>query len=363
MSRTGRYVALCTLALAAIAHAAVLRDHLYGVKALSATEGWAVGNFGSIYHTKDAGKTWDPRESGTRNPLFSVDFADAQHGWAVGKSATILATTDGGRTWRRQAVTAAPREGTDGGELGDKHLFKVVAVDARTAWAVGDWGAMVRTTDGGQRWEDRSLGVVTVRVDEEPGRALNTVTDDVILYDVTFPDARHGYVAGEFGTVLRTTDGGETWSRSDTGTEKTLFGVHFTTPEEGWAVGIDGILLRTRDGGGHWEFQRGEAAVAALEDVGFLAAIRNPGLYAVKVVGRHGIIVGDTGVLLVSGDGGEQWTRLELPDKDRLVWMRDVDLAPGSHGFAVGANGFSAQVARDTVALPGGGAAAPVATP
>ncbi len=364
MPRTGRYVALSLLLVAGVGHAAALRDHLYGVKALSPTEGWAVGNFGSIYHTVDGGRTWRPRESGTRDPLFSVDFADDRHGWAVGRSATILATTDGGRTWRRQTVTAAPRDGEDGGKLADKHLFKVVAIDARTAWAVGDWGAIVRTADGGQRWEDRSLGVVTVRTDEAPDRAMNTVTDDVILYDIAFPDARHGYVAGEFGTVLRTTDGGETWTRSETGTEKTLFGIHFTTPEHGWAVGIDGIVLRTRDGGERWEFQRGEPTVAALEDVGFLAAIRNPGLYAVKVEGRHGIVVGDTGVVLVSADGGERWARLELPDEHRLTWMRDVDLAPGSRGFAVGANGFSAVVAGDRVTLPGSGAAAtPVATP
>src|SRR5262245_65971519 len=85
-----------------LAGAAVLRDNLYGVKALSATEGFAVGNFGAIYHTVNAGKTWEPRESGTKAPLFSVDFADAEHGWAVGRSAEILATTDGGRTWKRQ---------------------------------------------------------------------------------------------------------------------------------------------------------------------------------------------------------------------------------------------------------------------
>ena len=82
--------------------------------------------------------------------------------------------------------------------------------------------------------------------------------------------------------------------------------------------------------------------------------IKNPGLYAVKVEGDRGIVVGDTGVLLTSTDGGETWGRLELPEKDRLVWMRDVSLVPGSGGFAVGANGFSAQVDRNEVRLPGG---------
>src|SRR5262252_6690449 len=104
-----------TLGVTSLARGAVLRDHLYGAKALSATEAWAVGNYGAIYHTTNAGKTWEARDSSTKNPLFSVDFADAEHGWAVGKSGEILGTADGGKTWVRQKspIDAA------------KHLFKV----------------------------------------------------------------------------------------------------------------------------------------------------------------------------------------------------------------------------------------------
>ena len=69
------------LALSGTAHALVVKDNLYGVKAMSASEAWAVGNFGSIYHTTDAGRTWRPGDSGTKFPLFAVDFANAQDGW------------------------------------------------------------------------------------------------------------------------------------------------------------------------------------------------------------------------------------------------------------------------------------------
>src|SRR5262249_31638710 len=98
--------------------ATLIRDNLYGVKALRAAEAWAVGNYGSIYHTANGGKTWESHESGTKTPLFSVDFVDAQHGWAAGKSAEIRATTDGGRTWKLQKTPIPP----------SKHLFKVHAV-------------------------------------------------------------------------------------------------------------------------------------------------------------------------------------------------------------------------------------------
>jgi photosystem II stability/assembly factor-like uncharacterized protein len=319
---------------------------------LGERESVAVGSFGAIYHTTDGGRSWETRESGTKNPLFDVDFADGRTGWIVGKSATILHTADGGRTWKPQKGPVA----------GDKHLFNVDVIDARTAWAVGDWGAIAMTRDAGATWVDRSLGTVTVKTEQAPGRETATITDDVILYDVSFPDAQHGFIGGEFGTVLATSDGGETWEKRETGTEKTLFGLHFSTPERGWAVGIDGLLLQTRDGGRTWTFLHGRADVANLEDVGFLETLKNPGLYAVSVVGQQGVVIGDTGTIYTTADGGDNWVPHVLPEKDRLVWMRGVSLGAGTRGFVVGANGFVARLERDQIVLPDGSAAT-AATP
>lgn len=312
------------LAFSPAAHALLVKDNLYGVKAIAPGEAWAVGNFGSIYYTKDGGTRWEARESGLRLPLFGVDFADAQHGWIVGKSATILGTTDGGKTWKVQKSVIPA----------DKHLFNVKAIDAKTAWAVGDWGAITVTRDGGATWEDRSLD------------------EDVVLYDVAFPDAQHGFICGEFGTVLSTSDGGVTWSQTKLEAGKTLFGIGFATLEKGWAVGIDGLIVRTKDGGKTWSVQRGRAGMDDLEDLGFMETLKNPGLYDVQVSGQYGVVVGDTGMILTTSDGGETWTPRTLPEKQRLVWMRAASLVPGTHGFVVGSAGFAATLDRDQVDLP-----------
>src|SRR5262245_6395289 len=335
-----------SLALACVASsfAAELRDHLYGVRAMSPTEAWAVGNFGTIQHTTDGGKTWKEAESGTRQPLFGIDFGDAEHAWVVGKSALVLRTDDGGKTWKSQSTPLS----------NEKHLFKVRAIDANTGWAVGDWGTIIATKDGGATWQDRSLGVTPVKTEETLGRTTTTVTDDVILYDISFPDKQHGFIAGEFGTLLVTNDGGATWFRRATPTEKTLFGVHFVTPERGWVVGIDGLVLRTDDGGTHWEVQHGKPEQAGVEEINFRETLKNPGMYAVRVEGDHAVVVGDVGMVLTSEDGGRTWNRRELPSEDRLVWVRDVSLAPGSGGFAVGASGFEARVDQTDMVLPDG---------
>ncbi|MBU4272936.1 MAG: hypothetical protein KKE86_11590 [Planctomycetes bacterium] len=64
---------------------------------------WIAGSPGTlVFHTADAGRTWNAFPTGTTVPIQAMAFSDDQHGWAVGELGTILATDDGGRTWRRQ---------------------------------------------------------------------------------------------------------------------------------------------------------------------------------------------------------------------------------------------------------------------
>jgi photosystem II stability/assembly factor-like uncharacterized protein len=349
MPRAGRGILVAVLVAAPVlAHAAPLRDNLFAVTATNDDTAWAVGNFGAIYVTRNGGKSWQARTSNTKQSLFSVAFADERSGWVVGKSGMILRTTDGGETWTQQKSPIHPA----------KHFFKVAAVDAQTAWAVGDWGAVVQTRDGGATWTDRSLGGLAVERIESPDRLMQTITDDVILNDVEFVDAQHGFIVGEFGTLLATDDGGAHWRQVVVPTDKTLFGVHFRSPDEGWVVGIDGIILRTQDGGQTWTTQNGLTATGAIEDVSFVEAMANPGLYAVSVEGRRGVIVGDSGAFFVSDDGGETWTRRALPEEHRLTWMRDASVAASGRAFLVGAAGFTAAADGDTVTLPTNGSPA-----
>jgi photosystem II stability/assembly factor-like uncharacterized protein len=70
------------------------------------------------------------------------------------------------------------------------------------------------------------------------------------LFGVSFTDANTGTAVGQGGTIVRTADGGATWTAQNSGTTKYLFRVSFTDANNGTAVGIEGTILRTTDGGG-----------------------------------------------------------------------------------------------------------------
>jgi photosystem II stability/assembly factor-like uncharacterized protein len=64
---------------------------------------WICGTPGSlIFHSPDFGETWRALRTGETLPLNQVVFLDERRGWAVGPFGRILATRDGGRSWYRQ---------------------------------------------------------------------------------------------------------------------------------------------------------------------------------------------------------------------------------------------------------------------
>ena len=75
------------------------------------------------------------------------------------------------------------------------------------------------------------------------------------LYSVKFISATVGWAVGDLGTILKTTDGGTTWSSQKSGTTNNLRGIFFTDANNGTAVGWDGTILRTTNGGTSWTKQ------------------------------------------------------------------------------------------------------------
>jgi photosystem II stability/assembly factor-like uncharacterized protein len=106
--------------------------------------------------------------------------------------------------------------------------------------AVGDSGTIVRSNDGGETWTQQCSGT----------------TDN--LAGVSFVDAQTGWAVGgyaEFITgritqaIVHTTDGGQTWARRDSPTDNVFHAVSFVDTNTGIAVGDYGTIMRTDTGG------------------------------------------------------------------------------------------------------------------
>jgi photosystem II stability/assembly factor-like uncharacterized protein len=139
-------------------------------------------------------------------------------------------------------------------------------VDARTAWAGGSGGTVLRTTDGGRAWQ--SVGPPD--------------TADLQFRDIEAFDADHAVALtigeGEASRIYTTANGGKTWTESFRNTDPRAFYdcVAFFDRRNGLAMSdpVDGKfrILSTRDGGASWtvlpnagmpDAQPGEAGFAA----------------------------------------------------------------------------------------------------
>jgi photosystem II stability/assembly factor-like uncharacterized protein len=153
--------------------------------------------------------------------------------------------------------------------------------DSTTAqgWVVGNDGIILHTTDRGETWEQQESGVAGA------------------LYTVYFADENDGWAAGDGGTVIHTNDGGATWEAQNTGITEQLRGMFFANDTEGWAVGEGGVIIATRDGGAEWNTQE-SGTNQTLEAIDF--APPKPG----EVVVNQGWAVGVNGTIIHTSSGG-----------------------------------------------------------
>lgn len=293
----------------------------------------AVGERGFIVHSSDDGQSWSQAETPVSITLTSVSFPTPQKGWAVGHEGTILHSADGGTTWSvqltgqevaSQEVSAAEGfieqlqqqlETADELDLEDLEyqlddaqyaledaqeavasggtpnpFLDVWFADEKRGIAVGAYGLLFNTNDGGEHW--------TI-----PSVALDNV-DKYHYYSLSSPDGQTVYLSGEAGMLFRSEDKGENWVRLESPYEGSFFGI-LSRPNgaSGRVVtfGLRGNIFVSDDRGETWQ-ERTTENENTLMGGRFTAD------------GRL-VIVGRSGTVLSSDDGGENFSVLYRDDR------------------------------------------------
>ena len=242
----------------------------------------------------DANSAWSwLRGPAAGNQLTDISMANARSGWAVGTHGTVLRTDDGGAHWNRQ----------DPGTTAD--LLGVAATDASCAWAVGEGGLVLRTLDGGLTW-----------------RALPTGTANTLFAVAARSAQRAWAVGGGDGAVMLTTDGGHSWTKQRSLTHENLYAVDFLNGKRGWLCGGDGRVRTTSDGGRQWYGQQ---------------SVTHVPLYGLCFAdAAHGVAVGNGGTTQHTSDGGRTWHLRAVAGSPNL---RNVCLVSAATAYASGAGG------------------------
>ena len=152
----------------------------------------------------------------------------------------------------------------------DSRLLLQVADLGDRLIAVGQFGHILISTDRGKNW-----------------RQAKKVPTNVTLTAVHFPSPNLGFAVGYDSTILKTENGGETWTRlyrdpemetaiarrldfsneigvcgdEPDGCLFPLFGVHFFNEKHGIAVGAFSTILETRDSGATWKKKKAELPI------------------------------------------------------------------------------------------------------
>ena len=241
---------------------------------------------GIILFTHDGGRSWQLDSSLLLPALKQARFFDAKHGWAVGCPSALFPTglfvTDsGGRAWKpvqgealrgigaadflqQHTGAAARQDGTalvlrngsvgpaSPADFGLRGLARVKLVQPRFGWLVGDGGLVMMTRDGGASWQTTPADLPQGTAGEFDFAALAVRGTKV-------------WIAGSPGTrVFHTPDAGLTWFEADTAQNLPLRGLHFADDRHGWAVGDLGTILATTDGGQTWKRQHSGGTRAAI---------------------------------------------------------------------------------------------------
>jgi photosystem II stability/assembly factor-like uncharacterized protein len=305
-------------------------------------EGWYVNGYGSIYHTKDGGETWEKQIEKKGTFFRCIAFVDSLHGFAgtvgtdyfpnVMDTIPLYGTIDGGKTWNPVSYAGPYVKGLCAIDIVREQYINHGSTDYKIhIYGVGRVGSpanMLVTHDSGLTWTSNSMN-----------------KDCKMLFDIKMFDKNNGIVCAATdenvensnALILKTSDGGKTWNKvyQSARPYETTWKASFPTEKIGY-VTIQSYnpdpnvkqqrIAKTTDGGNTWqEINLVEDAAARQFGVGFIDE-------------NHGF-VGTMNSGYETKDGGKTWTTIDLGRACNKIRIYK-DTTGKVYGYAIGVDVF-----------------------
>lgn len=283
---------------------------------VDSSRGWVVGDEGTILRTTDGGQSWVLQNSQVTDNILDIYMLNNRLGWALahvlpaGKNedfgTMLLKTTNGGNAWTNEMFLEP-----------ETFFFSIVFLDSLNGWMCGQSGKIVGTVDGGENWFD--------------ARVESPIYPRFPIRRIKFFSQLYGHVVGglrDMGAVVwRTTNGGESWSFAQLGSEP-LYDIHYFDSLNIMCVGGDfdfgAAVVHTTDGGANWDYS-------------FINIYGEGRGVSFRTQSEGCVALGFSGSYMVTTDAGQTWQDVYTPDTSAVY---DVVFTDRRNGFMFGSNGM-----------------------
>jgi photosystem II stability/assembly factor-like uncharacterized protein/dienelactone hydrolase len=312
---------------------------------LNEKEGWYVNGYGSIYHTRDAGQSWEKQLEKKGTFFRCIAFVDSLTGFAgtvgtdyfpnVSDTIPLYGTRDGGKTWNPVSYTGPYVKGLCAIDIVKEQFINHGKTDYKYhIYAVGRVGSpasIMVSHDDGKTWNSESM-----------------MKDCSMLFDIKMLNTSTGFACASSDAdveksnalILKTMDGCKTWKKVYQSARpfETTWKASFPTDKVGY-VTIQSYnpdenvkqqrIAKTTDGGENWkEINLVEDAAAREFGIGFIDE-------------NHGF-AGTMNSGYETKDGGKTWKKTELGTACNKI--RIYRNAAGKfYGYAIGVDVLKAE--------------------
>jgi len=218
-------------------------------------------------------------------------------------------------------------------QVTNNDLFAIQFTDDNHGWAVGSYGTVIYTIDGGQKWTEQSFG------------------SQIDFYDLQFLDDYTGFIVGVkyvgphlYGIVYKTDDGGQNWNLSYLSESSMVVNsISFVNDQNGFITGYsygesgtNGLMIKTVDAGINWESTQVNANIIEIDNIMFNQGDRKE-MITGWATGKINIGPSEVSVILKSVDMGDTWNSVFI-NNDELN-ISDVSFYDYEYGISATDNG------------------------